>query len=168
MTSPVRMPGPPGPGRAGRPGRDARAARAGMRGPPGPGRAGRDARAARAGTRGPGRGLPARDTPAPRLTGPDRRRVCPGFAVGRLHSVLKMTRTVTVGLDFALRPPRGCAECGEPDLVTVTDADRLNFLCRSCGRCWHAELGWVSRVDPRSCLRCAHRRDCLAALVAAE
>jgi hypothetical protein len=88
---------------------------------------------------------------------------CPR-AWGRLLSVFTMTRTVTIDIAQALDAPGGCADCGDPELVMVTDADRINFLCRSCGLCWHAELGWVSRVDPRGCLRCTHRRQCLARL----
>ena len=56
-----------------------------------------------------------------------------------------------------------CPACGTEDLETVSDGENTNFLCRTCWACWHVELGWVQRVDPRSC-PCGHREECLARL----
>jgi hypothetical protein len=47
-------------------------------------------------------------------------------------------------------------------LAAVSDGDTTNFLCRRCGRCWHVELGRVSRVDPASCPGCPHEAECRA------
>lgn len=56
-----------------------------------------------------------------------------------------------------------CPECGNGVLRPVSDSERTNFLCETCGRCWHPELGWVTRVDPTSCPACAWRETCLGA-----
>ena len=60
-----------------------------------------------------------------------------------------------------------CPHCGEERLEPVRDRDTVNFLCGACGRCWHVELGWVHRVDPRSCDGCPSPAAC-AALFAAD
>jgi hypothetical protein len=57
-----------------------------------------------------------------------------------------------------------CPGCGADRLVVVLDVDEANFLCEACGRCWHVELGYVSRVDPLTCSGCPHRDACLAHL----
>ena len=46
--------------------------------------------------------------------------------------------------------------------LRLLDVDEPNFLCQACGRCWHVELGFVSRVDPLTCMGCPHRPECLA------
>ena len=53
-----------------------------------------------------------------------------------------------------------CPGCGAGMLYTVCDGETTNFLCRSCSRCWHAELGWVRRVDPTTCPGCEWRSTC--------
>lgn len=59
--------------------------------------------------------------------------------------------------------PTTCPECGAAGLRAVTDGERTNFLCPSCGCCWHLELGYVSRVDPATCPGCPWRYKCTAA-----
>ena len=54
-----------------------------------------------------------------------------------------------------------CPACGWPDIEVVSDGEYTNFLCRSCFRCWHVELGRVSRVDPLSCPGCRYLDRCL-------
>jgi hypothetical protein len=56
-----------------------------------------------------------------------------------------------------------CPECNNGILQAVFDGERTNFLCRNCGRCWHPELAWVTRVDPGTCPRCTAKATCLAA-----
>ncbi len=55
-----------------------------------------------------------------------------------------------------------CPACGDRELHAVTDGEMTNFLCERCGRCWHVELGYVSRVDPVTCPGCPFIDDCLA------
>lgn len=33
--------------------------------------------------------------------------------------------------------------------------EQVNFVCTSCGCCWHLFLGYLSLIDPRTCPRCA-------------
>jgi len=47
-------------------------------------------------------------------------------------------------------------------LRAVSDGEMTNFLCRQCGRCWHVELGHVSRVDPTTCPGCPFLPACLS------
>jgi hypothetical protein len=57
-----------------------------------------------------------------------------------------------------------CPECGNGRMEAVHDDDgTTNFLCRSCGCCWHAELEWSRRVDPLTCPGCSARHVCEAA-----
>jgi uncharacterized protein YbjT (DUF2867 family) len=53
-----------------------------------------------------------------------------------------------------------CPACGSTQLQTVTDGEYTNFLCERCARCWHIDLGHVSRVDPSSCPGCPRRGFC--------
>ena len=55
-----------------------------------------------------------------------------------------------------------CPNCGASEFETVNDGDDVNFLCLSCGLCWHVELGYVSRVDPVTCPGCDRHDECLA------
>jgi DNA-directed RNA polymerase subunit RPC12/RpoP len=55
-----------------------------------------------------------------------------------------------------------CPACGSARLALVSDGDEANFLCEGCGRCWHVNLGRVSRVDPIGCPGCPHRAVCMA------
>ena len=54
-------------------------------------------------------------------------------------------------------PPVPCWGCGSSPLRAVFDGDATNFVCRTCGACWHVSLGHVHRVDPTwgiaSCIR---------------
>ena len=53
-----------------------------------------------------------------------------------------------------------CPECHEGKLQANFDGEQTNFLCRSCGLCWHPELDWVSRVNPSTCPGCPERDIC--------
>ena len=48
----------------------------------------------------------------------------------------------------------GCPNCGPVELHPVFDGEMTNFYCPLCGTCWHAELGFVARVDPATCPGC--------------
>lgn len=63
-------------------------------------------------------------------------------------------------LSALLVAPDRCPWCAA-GLQAVSDGDCTNFLCASCRRCWHIELGRVARVDPHSCTSCAQREACL-------
>lgn len=56
-----------------------------------------------------------------------------------------------------------CPECGNGRLQAVSDGERANFLCTTCGNCWHPELEWVERVNPATCAGCPSRAICLGA-----
>ena len=56
-----------------------------------------------------------------------------------------------------------CPECGNGRLQAVFDGEVTNFLCRSCGNCWHPELAWVQRVNPATCPGCSSREVCATA-----
>ena len=56
-----------------------------------------------------------------------------------------------------------CPACGNGRLRPVSDGELANFLCETCGACWHAERDRVSQVDASTCPGCAHRSICLAA-----
>ncbi|HET9769979.1 MAG TPA: hypothetical protein VFS16_03740 [Acidimicrobiia bacterium] len=53
-----------------------------------------------------------------------------------------------------------CPGCGGELLYTVFDGEATNFLCRHCNRCWSTGLGFVRRVDPRTCPGCEWRGVC--------
>lgn len=40
-----------------------------------------------------------------------------------------------------------CPACGRDDIEAVSDGEDTHFLCRSCDRYWHVELGWVWQVS---------------------
>lgn len=73
---------------------------------------------------------------------------------------LKTTPSVLLGVNWQLLDR--CPGCGAEPLYTVYDGESTNFLCRSCSRCWHAELGWVRQVDPATCPGCEWRSTCLS------
>ena len=56
-----------------------------------------------------------------------------------------------------------CPECQNGRLEAVSDGDLTNFVCHTCGTCWHPELDWVERVDPATCPGCPSSEVCLAA-----
>jgi len=60
------------------------------------------------------------------------------------------------------RPLAHCPACGSADLepIVAIDAEQVNFLCGTCGRCWHVELGFVSRVRPANCHGCTNQGGC--------
>lgn len=60
---------------------------------------------------------------------------------------------------FGLSPGR-CWECGSPSLRAVSDGYDANFVCPSCGSCWHVVLGHVHQVDPATCPGCPARELC--------
>jgi hypothetical protein len=45
-------------------------------------------------------------------------------------------------------------------LEPTASEGRANFLCTSCGCCWHMLLGYLSVVDPRTCPGCRLRGLC--------
>ena len=58
--------------------------------------------------------------------------------------------------------PRLCPACGIGRLHAVFDVDEVNLRCDVCRRCWHAELGYLSRVDPLACESCEYLERCVA------
>jgi nitroimidazol reductase NimA-like FMN-containing flavoprotein (pyridoxamine 5'-phosphate oxidase superfamily) len=56
-----------------------------------------------------------------------------------------------------------CPRCGSIELGEVTNGETVNYLCSTCGACWHVELGWVRRVRPDRCPGCPSRPICTAA-----
>ena len=60
-------------------------------------------------------------------------------------------------------PLGACLRCRSTLISAVFDLDDTNFLCESCQACWHVESARVWRVDPRTCITCWHRDDCLDA-----
>ncbi|PVZ06325.1 hypothetical protein [Actinomycetospora cinnamomea] len=71
------------------------------------------------------------------------------------------TYTAALDLEDALALPTACPSCGHEPLRPVADGDRSNLLCWSCGRCWHVEMNWTSRVDPHACGTCTQQEACL-------
>ncbi|HWC12776.1 MAG TPA: hypothetical protein VG455_16325 [Acidimicrobiales bacterium] len=53
-----------------------------------------------------------------------------------------------------------CPECGNGRLRAVSDGHQANFVCETCGSCWHPELEWVNRVNPTTCPGCLSREIC--------
>ena len=62
------------------------------------------------------------------------------------------------------RPLDNCPGCGSWQLSPVVDVDAgaVHFLCGSCNRCWHVELGYVRRVLPGACSGCPQPERCSA------
>jgi hypothetical protein len=58
---------------------------------------------------------------------------------------------------------RTCPSCGFAPLARVADCDSVQWLCRSCERCWREVRGHAHGVDPLSCPGCATKpqRDCI-------
>lgn len=56
-----------------------------------------------------------------------------------------------------------CPGCGSDRTIWTQAATQHNFLCKTCGTCWHPAPGMADRVDPRGCPGCGLRRICLAA-----
>lgn len=56
-------------------------------------------------------------------------------------------------LPFLPGPLERCPGCDAPHPEAVSTGLETNFWCRSCGRCWHVELGWLWPVNPASCHR---------------
>lgn len=56
--------------------------------------------------------------------------------------------------NIVARSPGRCWDCGSPSLRAVSDGEDTNFVCLSCGACWHVALGQVHRVDPTTCPGC--------------
>jgi hypothetical protein len=71
-----------------------------------------------------------------------------------------MTRTSKGSSPAGMGAMTRCPEC-EGRLRAVTDGEMTNLWCVRCARCWHVELGAVSRVDPVSCPGCAKFKVCL-------
>lgn len=58
------------------------------------------------------------------------------------------------------RPLRDCPECGSTKLEAVFDGETVNWFCHDCIRCWHVELGHVSRVAYETCPGCLYQERC--------
>lgn len=56
-----------------------------------------------------------------------------------------------------------CPNCGNGRLQAVSDGELTNFVCTTCGSCWHPELDWVNRINPTTCPGCPERATCLGA-----
>ena len=56
-----------------------------------------------------------------------------------------------------------CPGCGSSFTTWVDSAAQANFLCKTCGACWHPAAGHTDRVDPQQCPGCSLRRICRAA-----
>lgn len=56
-----------------------------------------------------------------------------------------------------------CPGCGSTYTAWVATAVQDNFLCKTCGACWHPAAGHTYRVNPQQCLGCGLRRVCVAA-----
>jgi hypothetical protein len=65
---------------------------------------------------------------------------------------------------FIRRPLDHCPSCNSWQLqpVVAIEAGTVQFLCGSCNRCWHVELGFVSRVNPTVCDGCPQTERCTA------
>jgi hypothetical protein len=59
-------------------------------------------------------------------------------------------------------PLRQCPACHSEHLDPVAENDTadVHFLCRTCKRCWHVELGYVHRMSPHVCHRCPYLGEC--------
>jgi hypothetical protein len=55
-----------------------------------------------------------------------------------------------------------CPACGSAQLEPVVEREleEVHFLCRDCSRCWHVELGRVTRVVPPTCYGCPQHDRC--------
>ena len=53
-----------------------------------------------------------------------------------------------------------CPRCSNGVLRAVSDGEGTNFLCETCGTCWHPELAWVTRVNPTTCPGCPSAHVC--------
>ena len=62
-------------------------------------------------------------------------------------------------------PLARCPACGSQRLDPVVERERqtVHLLCRDCSRCWHVELGFVHRIDPKTCVGCPEHARCEAA-----
>ena len=56
-----------------------------------------------------------------------------------------------------------CPGCGSTHTTWVDAANQDNFLCKTCGACWHPAAGRLDRVDPQHCPGCSLGRICQAA-----
>ena len=73
-----------------------------------------------------------------------------------------MTANLTDQLAPASTASR-CPGCGSSYTTWVDTAAQENFLCKTCGACWHPAAGHVDRVDPRQCPGCSLSRSGAAA-----
>jgi hypothetical protein len=55
-----------------------------------------------------------------------------------------------------------CPECGQV-LRAAFDGEDTNLLCPTCRICWHDELGWITRVNPKTCPGCSLQGVCTGA-----
>jgi formate dehydrogenase maturation protein FdhE len=61
------------------------------------------------------------------------------------------------------RPLASCPACKSARLEPIVDfaEEGVRFLCSTCDRCWHVELGYVQRVQPATCHGCPQRERCM-------
>lgn len=63
-------------------------------------------------------------------------------------------------MDISITILDQCPRCGGRQLYTVDAGEGVNFLCRSCDRCWHVAPDGPERVDPSACPGCEWRATC--------
>lgn len=56
-----------------------------------------------------------------------------------------------------------CPGCGSGRVAWTETAGQHNFLCKTCGTCWHPATGQAERVDPLRCPGCSLSGICRAA-----
>ncbi len=56
-----------------------------------------------------------------------------------------------------------CPGCGSSHTTWAATAVQDNFLCKTCGACWHPSAVCVDRVNPQQCPGCSLRRICTVA-----
>jgi DNA-directed RNA polymerase subunit RPC12/RpoP len=69
----------------------------------------------------------------------------------------------TTGFPTLTSTATRCPGCGSTYTTWVDAAGQDNFLCKTCGACWHPAAGHADRVDPQQCPGCSLRRICEAA-----
>ena len=62
-----------------------------------------------------------------------------------------MTFAVSLDLAGALGGPERCPECHGGSLASTTSGGRVVFRCAQCRRCWAADHGVLTLVDPPEC-----------------
>ena len=71
------------------------------------------------------------------------------------------SRTTASGWKPDWKPIDTCPACGAVELRRVFDGELMNFLCPQCMSCWHVELGFIHRINPKTCPGCAYQLVCV-------